>query len=207
MNDKFLEKMAQFQQSNPPATLQPVSRAGQNNRITVDDVQARFISALIFGVVAWVISLGMFAFANIHWLLSLPVGMIVFSAFYFVEMRDAKQYQAPLGTYGPQQSPAEPQRITHVITGEMKTGTKTTRIEFEADPEAVAKFSRKVTMFNSGFSEKTAQKCGITQPQWEGMRDQFIGREWAKWKNPAWHRAGVDLLPDGIAWLKKAAGE
>jgi hypothetical protein len=205
MNDKFYQKMADLQQYNPPATLQPISRSGQNNRITVDDVHARFMTAAIFGLVACGVSVGLFAFANIHWLLALPVGLTVFCVFYYVEMKDAKQYQAPLGAYGfQQQPPAEPVATRHTITAEVKTPTGMQIAEFEADPGAIKVFAGMVTR-GQPFSEKTALSAGISQTQFNAMRDQFIKLGWAEWRNPAWPKAGVRLLSLGAAWIETAA--
>jgi hypothetical protein len=156
-------------------------------------------------VVALVISAGLFAFANIHWLLSLPVGLIVFTAFYFTEIRDAKQYQAPVSAYGlHQQSPAEPTITRHVITAEVRTPTGLQIAEFEADPGAIKSFAGMVTR-GKPFSEKTALSAGITQTQFNAMRDQFVKLGWAEWRNPAWPKAGVKLLDLGRAWLEKAS--
>jgi hypothetical protein len=206
MKNNFNDKMAQFQQYQQPATLQPISNAGQNNRITVYDVHARLLSSAVFGFLVFMIATSISALVKFPWWLSVGggvfCGLAVFAFFFHSELEDAKQYQAP---FFPLIS--EPQRTVTTINGEMKTGSKTTRIEFEADPEAVARFARKVTKFGAGFSEKTAQKAGITQPQWEGMRDQFIERGWAAWKNPAWHRAGIELTDTGRKWLEEAAGE
>lgn len=205
MDKNFYQKMAELQQYQQPAQPLP-ARAGQNNRITVDDVRARGISAAIFGLLAFFGTLTLSITFNFHWLLALGAGLVVFGWFYFSEMTDAKQYQAPISPFPlfDYQKEMLPQPTITRITAEVKTQNGLQIAEFDADPSALKSFARKVTLHRAGFSEKTAQKCGITQEQFNQMRDQFIKSGWAEWKNPGNHRLGVNLLAGGVAWLEKA---
>lgn len=205
MDKDFYEKMLNLQQYQPQPTQLP-SRAGQNNRITVDDVRARGISSAIFGLLAFMVVLILSVVFEFHWLLALGAGLVTFGWFYFAEMADAKLYQSPqspIYDYQREMLPQQPTQITR-ITAEVKTKNGMQIAEFQCDPTALKSFARKITHHRAGFSEKTAQKCGITQETFNQMRDQFIKSGWAEWKNPGNHRLGVNLLAGGVAWLEKA---
>lgn len=183
---------------------QPQPQTKQIDRINLIDVKARFFSALIFGALIFlVLIIASFAFGW-HWLIAVGGGLVTFGFMFYTEITDAKSYQAPkqLAQQLPQQT--TPQAVT--ITAEVKKENKIQMITFQADPEAVGKFARKVTKFHAGFSEKTAQKCGVHQEQFNLMRDEFIKSGWAEWKNPLNRKLGVVLKDDGIAWLEKAGG-
>lgn len=205
MEKDFYEKMLNLQQYQPPAQPLP-SRAGQNNRITVDDVRARGISSAIFGFLAFTVVLILSVVFEFHWLLALGAGLVTFGWFYFAEMADAKQYQAPISPLPlfDYQKEMLPQPIITRITAEVKTKNGMQIAEFQCDPTALKSFARKITLHRAGFSEKTAQKCGITQETFNQMRDQFLKTGWAEWKNAGNHRLGVNLLAGGVAWLEKA---
>lgn len=205
MKNDFYQKMAELQQYQQPAQPLP-ARAGQNNRITVDDVRARGISAAIFGLLAFFGTLTLSITFNFHWLLALGAGLVTFGWFYFAEMADAKLYQSPqspIYDYQREMLPQQPPQITR-ITAEVKTQNGMQIAEFQCDPTALKSFARKITLHRAGFSEKTAQKCGITQETFNQMRDQFLKTGWAEWKNAGNHRLGVNLLAGGVAWLEKA---
>ena len=205
MDKNFYEKMLNLQQYQPPAQPLP-SRAGQNNRITVDDVRARGISSAIFGLLAFMVVLILSVVFEFHWLLALGAGLVTFGWFYFAEMADAKLYQSPqspIYDYQREMLPQQPPQITR-ITAEVKTQNGMQIAEFQCDSGALRIFAEAVTR-GKPFSEKTAGTAGISQTQFNAMRDQFIKLGWAEWKNPAWPKAGVKLLESGQIWIEKAA--
>jgi len=198
MNNKFYEKMAQFQPAQP-TVIKPSAHA----RIGTDDVKARLMVASIFGIGALIVSLSLAMAVNWQlWPFAFAVGIVVFLSWMYWEMLDAKDLQRPDLPQQPELSQTTaPQTVT--IRGEMQQGGKTTMVEFHADPKSVAKFARRIRL-GSGFSEKTAARSDITQTQWVEMRDQFITRGWAQWRNDANRKQGIELLEPGAAWLQKA---
>jgi len=202
MKQSFNEKMAQIAGTQPAQiNYRPTAHA----RIGTDDVKARLMVSAIFGMVTVMICLTLSFVTPLHWALAFPAGLAIFAWWMWREMKDAKDLQRPTDTTQAQQQQSQPTQ-KHTFTGEMKTGSQIQMIEFDVEnPHAVGKFARKVTQFGAGFSERSAKRAGIGQTEWYEMRDQFISRGWAKWKNPMFHRAGVVLLEKGEAWLEQVA--
>lgn len=102
MDKDFYEKMLNLQQYQPQPTQLP-SRAGQNNRITVDDVRARGISSAIFGFLAFTVVLILSVVFEFHWLLALGAGLVTFGWFYnepFYEVKGVLQRTKIIGDFG-----------------------------------------------------------------------------------------------------------
>ena len=55
------------------------------------------------------------------------------------------------------------------------------------------------------FSEATASECGLSVPVFRDIRDLFVDRAWAYWRNPDHPQQGVELLGRGRTMLQKLA--
>jgi len=55
------------------------------------------------------------------------------------------------------------------------------------------------------FSESTASECGLSVPLFREVRDLFVERAWAYWRNPDHPQQGVELLGRGRTMLQKLA--
>jgi hypothetical protein len=55
------------------------------------------------------------------------------------------------------------------------------------------------------FSEQTAQQCGYGVTNFRRLRDIFIQRRWAYWRNPAHPQQGLDLTRQGQGVIKDVA--
>ena len=197
MNNNFYEKMAQFQPQQ-----QTVIKASNHARINSDDVKARAMTSALFGLGALILSMSLVLATDWHlWPFSIACGVIVFLAWMYVEMLDAKRLQLPIGT---QQAQPQPQK--HTINGTVKNGGRIQLVEFDvSDPYAVTRFAKRVIRYGDGFSEKTAKRSGLSQGEFNDMRDQFFQLGWAEWRNPNWHRSGIVLHSEAITWLEKAS--
>ena len=202
MKPNFQQKMAELA-GQAPAQIhyKPTAHA----RIGREDVQARLMVSAVFGLGAFAASLiAILAFDWQMWPFSIAAGVVVFLGWMYFEMLDAKNLQYPVDQQQAQQQPQPPQK--HTFAGELKNGSSLQMIEFDVkDPYAVERFARKVIQLGEGFSEKTAGKVGISQGEWEDIRNQFFKLGWAQWKNPNWHRSGITLFEPGRVWLEQVA--
>jgi len=78
---------------------------------------------------------------------------------------------------------------------EVKDGHSTRLADLPGD-EDLTKFCRWVAAGDS-FSERTAQACGYGVTNFRKLRDIFISRRWAYWKNPASPQQGIELTLGG----------
>ena len=104
-----------------------------------------------------------------------------------------------------EEEPAPTQR-TLVVRLEQETpyGTRVQMIELPDVPE-LGQFARAVSNRQS-FSEGVAARFHISRKPFEMMRDQFLDRGWAVWKNPKHKRQGVNLLAAGRRAMGRIAG-
>jgi len=198
MNSDFWDKMRMFDDD-----AKRHHRPGQ--RITVDDVDTRLRVALVFAGLVWVMAFGGLAYAGWWpvWWVAFVLAGIVFAWLFWVELEDAKDLQR-WNPNAPTEHAAPP---NHVITAELKTPAGLQFAEFEVShPRNMTNFARRVVISGQSFSEATAKSAGITQTQFKKITKQFVNLQWAYWKNPTWHRAGVALTDSGISWLEKTAG-
>lgn len=198
MNNNFYEKMAQFQPQQ-----QTVIKSSNHARINSEDVKARAMTSAMFGLGGLILSMSLVLATDWRlWPFSIAFGIVVFLAWMYVEMLDAKRLQLPIDIQQTQQ--AQPQK--HTINGTVKNGGRMQLIEFDVtDPYTVTKFAKQVILGGDGFSEKVAKRAGLSQGEFNDMRDQFLRLGWAEWRNPNWHRSGIVLHGEAITWLEKAA--
>ena len=71
-------------------------------------------------------------------------------------------------------------------------------------PSALHKFAVTVNGGES-FTERTSYTSGLTQQEWEALRNTFISNNWAYWRNPERPQVGVELLRSGRAVLRSIA--
>ena len=204
MKQNFWEKMSQLQADQQSQLT--YLRTTPHQRINTDDVKARLAVASVFGVLGVIFSLMILRIASLPLWLAGPVGICVFAFWYYVEMANAKSLQSSSDNQIQRQQQPAPPPDTFIIKAEIKNPDGSMEIaEFNADPLALNKFAKAVTIGLHKFSEKTARKAGIPQTQYNAIRDEFIKRGWADWKNPNWHRAGVVLRSKGHQWLEQTA--
>jgi hypothetical protein len=75
-----------------------------------------------------------------------------------------------------------------------QTGARERLSIYEIEPEALQQFCYAVTN-GQPFTEDTADKCGISQGQFNTWRDDLLGQNQVVWKNPNYHNAGLRLSP------------
>jgi len=90
------------------------------------------------------------------------------------------------------------------VRAELKTSDGWQFSTLPGDPAAVYGFAQAV-ISGATFSERTATAAGLGQPEWFKLRDEFIDRNWAYWKNPNRPQVGIDLLRSGRAVLRSIA--
>jgi len=98
--------------------------------------------------------------------------------------------------------PAPPQRTVRVEV--ITNGGKTRQYADLSDLRQLPAFARRVTSGQS-FSHRTAKVCGIQRPQFEDLARTFRDKGWARWRNPANHKEGTELLAVGRHVLKDLA--
>lgn len=54
------------------------------------------------------------------------------------------------------------------------------------------------------FNEKNAKMCGFSRQKWVELRDVFLDRGWAIWRDEHNHNLGIDILAAGRAALRAA---
>lgn len=204
MKQNFYDKMNQFQQGDPYQwqRMQPPMTTRHHQRIDMGDVISRLVISGVFAGLAMMISAAGCWLWQITWWSTPIIGIAVMGLVYWAELKDAKSLQRQINFGQPAQPPAAP--VQHIISAEVKNGRTTQRAQFECDPAVMSNFARLV-LAGRGFSEATAAKAGITQVEFNKIRDEFLTVGWATWKNPNWHRAGVILAEAGETWLKQAA--
>ncbi|GAB4440011.1 MAG: hypothetical protein Kow0031_21940 [Anaerolineae bacterium] len=71
-------------------------------------------------------------------------------------------------------------------------------------PPALHKFATAISSGES-FTERNATAAGLSQPEWNALRDKFVANNWAYWRNPQRPQVGVELLRAGRAVLRSIA--
>lgn len=72
--------------------------------------------------------------------------------------------------------------------------------------EGFRAFAHAVAFGSDSFSERTAARHGLDrESEWEPLRDEFISKHWAYWKDLSNRNLGVGLRDSGIAVLRRAA--
>ena len=100
------------------------------------------------------------------------------------------------------EEPAPPQRTVRVEV--ITNGGKTRQYADLPDLRQLPAFARRVTSGKS-FSHREAKACGIQRPQFEDLARTFRDKGWARWRNPANHKEGTELLVVGCHVLKDLA--
>lgn len=88
----------------------------------------------------------------------------------------------------------QPEKRTIKI--EVKNGSSTQLADLPGAEEYLTRFCRYVAAGES-FSERTAQQCGYGITNFRKLRDIFIARRWAYWKNPDTPQQGIELTVGG----------
>lgn len=112
-------------------------------------------------------------------------------------------------------APAEPQRTVRALKVEaVDQAGQYRKMANLPDTLPFWEFARRVTQ-GAPFTEETATACGLSvdvaswrEPDEMGfrqIRDLFLDRGWARWKNPAHHQSGVELLAVGRHILRDYA--
>lgn len=106
-------------------------------------------------------------------------------------------------TYGGQlvqQPQPEPQRRVIEVRVHSNSG-RTTHIADLPDTPQVRSFARDV--LNGGsFCERDAQSAGISRNDWHEIRDAFLARGWAVWRDPDHPQQGIDMAAAGRAVMR-----
>lgn len=95
----------------------------------------------------------------------------------------------------------------HTVSVKVEQGK---RWQFESLPggaQAVFKFAQSVTGEAITFSEAGARQSGYGAANFAKLRDLFIKRGWADWKDPANRQQGVILYRNGQSVLKAIASD
>ena len=77
--------------------------------------------------------------------------------------------------------------------------------DLPGDQEALVEIALMV-LSGKTFSERVATRAGLTQDQFNGLRDAFLSRGWAEWVHPTRRQQGVKLSRNGRAILRAIAG-
>lgn len=91
-----------------------------------------------------------------------------------------------------------------VVEVEVKEGHSTRLAELPGDEDHLLRFCRYIAAGDS-FSERTAQQCGYGVTNFRKLRDIFIARRWAYWKNPDTPQQGIELTLGGRSIIKALA--
>jgi len=100
------------------------------------------------------------------------------------------------------EEPEQPVQRRVIEIQEKSNNGKTLKIAWLPDTPEMLAFAKCV--LNGGdFTERDAQRCGIEVPTFrDEIRDVFIDRGWAQWKNPEHHQQGIVLLAAGRSKLR-----
>lgn len=112
--------------------------------------------------------------------------------------------EARRAMYEPEED-EEPQQIERVLTVHVQKkthdGYKEQRAQF-SDTQPLAQFSRAASN-GQAFTERTARRFGMTRDEFNRLRDAFLNRGWAIWKNADHHEQGVLLEDEGRQVLSR----
>jgi hypothetical protein len=75
------------------------------------------------------------------------------------------------------------------------------RIAFVPDEPEIRQFAR-MAANGQTFSERTAKRAKVSLDDWKDMRDTFMDRGWATWKDAKEKRQGLQLTHVGRAVLR-----
>ena len=98
----------------------------------------------------------------------------------------------------------EPPAPAYGIKAEVKSREGWQFATLPGEPASLHYMAQMVSR-GSSFSERTATSAGLSQPEWMALRDEFITRGWAHWKNADRPQVGVALLGAGRAVLRSIA--
>jgi hypothetical protein len=125
-------------------------------------------------------------FPNMEWTLN-PVS--------FEELREAGLFSLwmPKLLGGPREPPPVAERVV-TVENKSEHGRKYATLP---DTDQARAFYRAVKR-GEPFAERTASKYGVTRSVFNSaIRDVFLDRGWACWKDDRYPKQGVDLLPEG----------
>jgi len=102
---------------------------------------------------------------------------------------------------GPKEPPPVAERVVQVVAERVVQVEITTengkKYATLPDTDEARNFYRAVKR-GEPFSERTASKYGVTRSVFNGViREVFLNREWACWKDERHPKQGLDLLPEG----------
>ena len=174
----------------------------------VADVAVPLAQAVVSGLLVGGLSTPLFAAAqNIPWYAGIYVGALSVGVVWGFRMAASKEtlwvveeltgsdidgdgHAGPPPAYG--------------VRAELRTEAGWQFSTLPGDPAALHALAGAVTGGDS-FSERTATAAGLSQPEWFKLRDEFIERNWAYWKNPNRPQVGIELLRAGRAVLRSVA--
>lgn len=74
--------------------------------------------------------------------------------------------------------------------------------ELEIGRQRLTVLARLIFLDGKGFAERTAEEAGINREEWVRLRDRFIDRGWAIWKNASAPKSGIVLRRKGAGLLR-----
>lgn len=95
--------------------------------------------------------------------------------------------------------PGLPERLQVEIT---ENGVPRELDELEIGRQRLTTLARLIFLEGRGFAERTAEEAGINREEWVRLRDRFIGRGWATWKNASAPKSGIVLRRKGAGLLQ-----
>lgn len=95
--------------------------------------------------------------------------------------------------------PVQPERLQVEIT---ENGVPRELDELEIGRQRLTVLARLIFLDGKSFAERTAEEAGINRDEWVRLRDRFIGRSWATWKNASAPKLGIVLRRKGAGLLQ-----